>query len=138
MAEELVEQTIDAKALIEASQERNMPLEKIVKEEGKKITFWNRSRYYRQVEDAIYQEILNCTETLKTIPPNEKAYSVTMQNLSVWTTAYTSLTKNKTDKWKTGLTVAGSILGTLLVCGFEKRGNVFIGKGLSTIIKPKQ
>lgn len=112
-------------------------IKEVVKEEEAKINFWNRARFRKEVEDGIYREIKSIRLAIKDLEPNTEEYTKAVQNLKVWTDAYTSLTRNKTDLLKTGLTVGASIVGTVLVCRHEARGEAFVGKGLSTIFKPK-
>jgi hypothetical protein len=123
--------------MVEESTEKGITLKKVIEKEEQKISFWNRAKFRKEIEDGMYREIKAIRATLRDVPPDTEAYSRAMNNLKIWTDAYTSLTRNKTDLWKTGLTVAASIAGTLLVCGHESRGEAFVGKGLSTILKPK-
>ena len=138
-AKQNVEPLIDKKKLTEMVEKtkKTDDIKKVVKEEEQKINFWNRGRFRKEVEDGMYREIRSIRLAIKDLEPNSEEYTKAVQNLKIWTDAYTCLTKNKTDMWKTGLTVAASIAGTLLVCGHESRGEAFVGKGLSTIIKPK-
>ena len=141
MAEETKKEvSVSSKELMEAAQERNMPLEKIVTEQGRKISWWNRRKFYREVKDEMMKEILSCKRTLECVPPNEKAYTQAMQNLRTWTDAYTALFGSGDGHGKlvgVVITALASILGTLLVCGHEDRGGLFVGKGLGTILKMK-
>ena len=137
---EMKSEELKGDELIKAAQERNIPLEKYIAEEGKKLSWWNRRKFYREVKDSMAKEILACQRTLQCVPPNEKAYSIAMSNLKTWTDCYTAMFGSGDGHSKllgVIITSAVSIIGTLLVCGHEDRGGLFVGKGLGTILKPK-